>query len=87
MHLKPTVSAMRDIARNVVYLRPAENDRYDLAIKNALVAAGGTGFTYPPCDAEEWQSGANYPGGTNVSYNGYIWEVCGLTFCQYAGTQ
>ncbi|KAH9937421.1 class III chitinase [Fomitopsis serialis] len=51
-----------------------QNDRYDLAIKKALVAAGGTGFTYPPCDAEEWQSGANYPGGTNVSYNGYIWE-------------
>ena len=53
----------------------AENDRYDLAIKNALVAAGGTGFTYPACDAEEWQSGSNYAGGTNVSYNGYIWEV------------
>lgn len=52
-----------------------ENDRYDLAIKNALVAAGSSGFTYPPCDAEEWQSGSDYSGGTNVSYNGYIWEV------------
>lgn len=53
-----------------------ENDRYDLAIKNALVAAGSSSFTYPPCDAEEWQSGSNYAGGTNVSYNGYIWEAC-----------
>ncbi|EPS99093.1 hypothetical protein FOMPIDRAFT_97135 [Fomitopsis schrenkii] len=51
-----------------------QNDRYDLAIKNALVAAGSSGFTYPPCDAEEWQSGSDYSGGTNVSYNGYIWE-------------
>ncbi|KAG6910589.1 hypothetical protein DXG01_009540 [Tephrocybe rancida] len=27
------------------------NSRYDLAIKNSLVAAGGTGFTFPTCSA------------------------------------
>ncbi|OSX67814.1 carbohydrate-binding module family 5 protein [Postia placenta MAD-698-R-SB12] len=51
------------------------NDRYDLAIKNALVAAGSTGFTYPPCDAQAYTSGSDYSGGTNVSYDGYIWET------------
>ncbi|KZT06335.1 carbohydrate-binding module family 5 protein [Laetiporus sulphureus 93-53] len=52
-----------------------DNDRYDLAIKDALVSAGATGFTYPSCDVEEWTSGSSYSGGTNVSWNGYIWEA------------
>lgn len=51
----------------------AANDRYDLAIKNALVAAGSTGFTYPPCDAQAYTSGSDYSGGTNVSYDGYVY--------------
>lgn len=49
------------------------NNRYDLAIKNALVAAGGTGFTYPSCSAPAFVSGTNgYAGGSQVSYQGYI---------------
>ncbi|KAG6820775.1 hypothetical protein H0H93_012039 [Arthromyces matolae] len=45
------------------------NNRYDLAIKNSLVAAGGTGFTFPTCSAPAWVAG-NYVGGSIVSYNG-----------------
>ncbi|KAG6815859.1 hypothetical protein H0H87_010715 [Tephrocybe sp. NHM501043] len=45
------------------------NNRYDLAVKNALIAAGGTGFTYPTCSAPAWSAG-NYAGGSLVSYNG-----------------
>ncbi|KAG6828612.1 hypothetical protein H0H92_007307 [Tricholoma furcatifolium] len=47
------------------------NDRYDLAVKNALVAAGGTGFTFPTCDAPAWSSGASYEGGSTVTFDGY----------------
>ena len=46
------------------------NDRYDIAIKDALTAAGGTGFTYPACSAAEYVSGQSYSGGSQVSYNG-----------------
>ncbi|KAF5377574.1 hypothetical protein D9615_005148 [Tricholomella constricta] len=51
------------------------NNRYDLAIKNALVAAGGTGFTFPSCNAPAWSSGTSYTGGSKVSFNGYIWQA------------
>ncbi|KAH7923986.1 glycoside hydrolase family 18 protein [Leucogyrophana mollusca] len=51
------------------------NDRYDLAIKDALVAAGGTGFTYPACTAPAYVAGQDYTGDSQVSYNGYIWEA------------
>ncbi|KAF8203227.1 class III chitinase [Pholiota molesta] len=51
------------------------NSRYDLAIKNALSAAGGTGFTYPACSASAWVSGTNYVGGATVSFGGYIWQA------------
>ncbi|KZV77579.1 carbohydrate-binding module family 5 protein [Peniophora sp. CONT] len=51
------------------------NGRYDLAIKNALVAAGGTGFTYPACSAPAFASGTSYTGGSQVSYNGYIYQA------------
>ncbi|KAF8531500.1 glycoside hydrolase superfamily [Gautieria morchelliformis] len=51
------------------------NGRYDLAIKNALVAAGGTGFTFPPCSAPAFVPGTNYVGGSQVSFNGYIWQA------------
>ncbi|KJA26016.1 carbohydrate-binding module family 5 protein [Hypholoma sublateritium FD-334 SS-4] len=47
------------------------NNRYDLAIKNALSAAGGTGFTFPACSAPAWSSGTTYAGGANVSFGGY----------------
>ena len=46
------------------------NNRYDSAIKEALVAAGGTGFTYPSCSAPAFVSGTSYTGGSQVSYNG-----------------
>lgn len=46
------------------------NDRYDVAIKNALTAAGGTGFTFPACSAPAFASGSGYSGGAQVSYNG-----------------
>ncbi|KLO20503.1 glycoside hydrolase [Schizopora paradoxa] len=46
------------------------NDRYDVAIKNALSAAGGTGFTFPACSAPAFVSGTNYPGGSQVSFDG-----------------
>ncbi|KAF9056654.1 glycoside hydrolase superfamily [Panaeolus papilionaceus] len=51
------------------------NNRYDLAIKNALVAAGGTGFSYPACSAPAFVAGSNYAGGSLVSYGGYIWQA------------
>ncbi|KAF9243871.1 glycoside hydrolase family 18 protein [Melanogaster broomeanus] len=51
------------------------NGRYDLAIKNALIATGSTGFTYPPCSAPAFVAGQAYTGGSQVSYGGYIWEA------------
>jgi len=51
------------------------NDRYDLAIKKALVAAGSTGFTFPPCSAPAFVQGNAYTGGETVSYGGYIYEA------------
>ncbi|KAJ3777575.1 glycoside hydrolase family 18 protein [Lentinula raphanica] len=51
------------------------NDRYDLGIKQALVAAGGTGFTFPPCSAPAYVAGTSYTGGSKVSFDGYIWEA------------
>ncbi|KAF8971507.1 glycoside hydrolase [Flammula alnicola] len=51
------------------------NSRYDLAIKNALTAAGGTGFTFPACSAPTFVAGTNYAGGAEVSFGGYIWQA------------
>jgi len=51
------------------------NGRYDVAIKNALSAAGGTGFTFPSCSAPAFVSGTNYAGGSQVSFDGYIWQA------------
>ncbi|KAF5375105.1 hypothetical protein D9758_000069 [Tetrapyrgos nigripes] len=50
------------------------NNRYDLAIKTAMRAAGGTGFTFPACSAPAFVPGNNYPGGSTVSFGGYIWQ-------------
>ncbi len=46
------------------------NNRFDLAAKNALVAAGGTGFTYPACSAPAYSSGTAYTAASQVTYNG-----------------
>ncbi|KAL0950816.1 hypothetical protein HGRIS_007580 [Hohenbuehelia grisea] len=51
------------------------NSRYDLAMKNALVAAGGTGFSFPSCSAPAFVAGTNYPGNSKVSFGGYIWQA------------
>jgi len=51
------------------------NNRFDLAIKNALVAAGGTGFIYPACSASAYSTTATYLEGSQVSYQGYIWQA------------
>ncbi|KAF9036504.1 class III chitinase [Hymenopellis radicata] len=51
------------------------NGRYDLSIKNALVAAGGTGFPFPACSAPTYVSGGAYTGGSQVSFDGYMWEA------------
>ncbi|KAF7306627.1 Glycoside hydrolase family 18 protein [Mycena indigotica] len=55
--------------------RRTENGRFDLAIKNALVAAGGTGFTFPACSAPAYSTSGTYTAGTQVSYQGYIWQA------------
>ncbi|KAJ7071519.1 class III chitinase [Mycena amicta] len=52
-----------------------ENSRFDLAIKNALSAAGGTGFTFPSCSAAAYTTTGTYVGGSQVSYQGYIWQA------------
>ncbi|EIN13628.1 glycoside hydrolase family 18 protein, partial [Punctularia strigosozonata HHB-11173 SS5] len=52
------------------------NSRYDAAIKSALTAAGGTGFTFPACSAPAFVSGTNYQGGSQVSFNGgHLWTA------------
>ncbi|KAJ6627271.1 glycoside hydrolase, partial [Mycena sp. CBHHK59/15] len=51
------------------------NNRYDLAMKNALVAAGGTGFKFPACSAPTYSTTGTYVGGSQVSYQGYIWQA------------
>ncbi|KAG9314587.1 glycoside hydrolase family 18 protein [Chiua virens] len=51
------------------------NNRYDLAIKQALSATGATGFTYPACSAAAYVSGQAYTASEQVSYGGYIWEA------------
>ncbi|PFH49204.1 carbohydrate-binding module family 5 protein [Amanita thiersii Skay4041] len=44
------------------------NNRYDKAIKDALVAAGGTGFTFPSCSAPAWVSGQAYTQGSKAKW-------------------
>ncbi|KAG9223083.1 hypothetical protein CCMSSC00406_0000228 [Pleurotus cornucopiae] len=48
------------------------NNRYDKAVKSALVGAGGTGFQFPSCSAPTFASGTNYPGGSKVSFGGCV---------------
>ncbi|KZV81345.1 glycoside hydrolase family 18 protein [Exidia glandulosa HHB12029] len=51
------------------------NGRMDKQIKDAMVANGGTGFTFPSCDAPHFGQGQTYEQGSKVSYNGYIWQA------------
>lgn len=56
---------------------PPANSRYDLAIKNSLIAAGGTGFTFPPCIAPVFAPGTNYAAGSRVSFGGCVFFLYG----------
>lgn len=71
---------MDDIDAHFFICGPA-NNRFDLAIKHALVVAGSSGFTYPICTAPAYVSGKIYTAGVVVSYGGYIWEVRFLGTC------
>ncbi|KAI8068245.1 glycoside hydrolase superfamily [Gongronella butleri] len=53
------------------------NGHINQGIKAALSAGGSCGkaFDYPACSAPAYQSGQNYPGGSKVSANGYIWQA------------
>ena len=46
------------------------NNRIDKSIKEALVAAGGSGFTYPACSEPAYVPGENYPASSKVSHGG-----------------
>ena len=48
----------------------AANGQYALGVKNALVAAGGTGFSFPACSAPAFVQGQSYTGGSKVSSGG-----------------
>ncbi|KAG9100537.1 Chitinase 1 [Ceratobasidium sp. 370] len=50
------------------------NGRYDKATKSFLGTCGTT-FTYPACSAPAWSASGNYPAGSQVTYNGYIWQA------------
>ncbi|KAG8858743.1 Chitinase 1 [Tulasnella sp. 330] len=51
------------------------NGRFDQATKAFLKSGGSCGqaFTYQPCTAQAFDSTANYPMGSTVSYGGYQW--------------
>ncbi|CAO3592812.1 unnamed protein product [Absidia cylindrospora] len=53
------------------------NGNIDAGIKQALSNGGSCGkaFDYPACSAPAYQSGGNYPGGSKVSKDGYIWQA------------
>jgi chitinase len=53
------------------------NGRYDAGTKAFLKNGGscGGGFIYPACSAPAWSASGNYPAGSQVSYNGYIWQA------------
>ncbi|CAO3615057.1 unnamed protein product [Cunninghamella blakesleeana] len=53
------------------------NGQINVGIKKAISANKSCGepFNYPACDAPAFQSGQNYPGGSKVSYDGYIWQA------------
>ncbi|KAG8709621.1 Chitinase 1, partial [Ceratobasidium sp. 395] len=50
------------------------NNRYDKATKSFLGTCGTT-FSYPACSAPAWSASGNYPAGSQVTYNGYIWQA------------
>ncbi|CAE7191927.1 unnamed protein product [Rhizoctonia solani] len=51
------------------------NNRFDKAVKTFLGSTCGTTFNYPACDAPAWSSSGQYPAGSQVSYQGYVWQT------------
>ncbi|KAI8096576.1 glycoside hydrolase family 18 protein [Halteromyces radiatus] len=53
------------------------NGEINVGVKQALSNGGSCGkpFSYPTCSAPAYQSGGNYPGGSKVSHDGYIWQA------------
>lgn len=86
MPLKPTVRFIWLPMSPSYKLFRSANNRYDAAIKSSLVAAGGTGFTFPPCSAPVFVPGTSYVGGSKVSFGGYVGilspSILKLIFCQ-----
>ncbi|CAE6492243.1 unnamed protein product [Rhizoctonia solani] len=51
------------------------NNRFDKAVKTFLGSTCGTTFNYPACDAPAWSTSGQYPAGSKVSYQGYVWQA------------
>ncbi|KEP54133.1 glycoside hydrolase family 18 protein [Rhizoctonia solani 123E] len=51
------------------------NNRFDKAVKTFLGSTCGTTFNYPACDAPAWSASGQYPAGSKVSYQGYVWQA------------
>jgi hypothetical protein len=75
MHHKLTVGSLIIVSclNHIFFL---VNSRYDLGIKNALISAGGTGFTFPACSTvPAYVVGGVYPGNNKVWYDGFVWSA------------
>lgn len=72
MLLRPTVRTSSGMSTIRLFISVPVNNRFDLAAKNALVAAGGTGFTYPACSAPAYSAGSAYTAASQVTYNGSV---------------
>jgi hypothetical protein len=70
MRLRHMVSIYLEIYVLRLTNRSPANGRYDQAIKNAMVAAGGTGFPFPACSAPAWVSGTAYTANQKASFGG-----------------
>ncbi|CCO26599.1 Protein phosphatase 2C homolog 4 Short=PP2C-4 [Rhizoctonia solani AG-1 IB] len=51
------------------------NNRFDKAVKSFLGSTCGTTFNYPACDAPAWTASGQYPAGSKVTYQGYVWQA------------
>ncbi|CAK5264883.1 unnamed protein product [Mycena citricolor] len=61
-----------------------QNGRYDKGIKDALVSAGGTGFTFPSCTEPLYSPTGTYPGGSRVTYQGQVVHLASQVVCVHA---
>ncbi|KAF9518670.1 carbohydrate-binding module family 5 protein [Hydnum rufescens UP504] len=53
------------------------NNDFQQSVRSTLKTYGSCGqqFTYPECSAPAWTASENYPGGSQVSYQNYIWQT------------